>query len=140
MPFVRDALTGLYCHSKVDHGVGQLDKVLFTGGTIKRGGSLYFTCIVEYPTELEAFLPSELTKRTDRTGSAIAPFSDGKGRFEADSLEHAEETEAAVKALLQTAYRDLQEMQRRTELWTGVREFALHQDAKAVESLPSLAD
>ena len=111
---------------------------MFTGGTITRGGSLYFTCIVEYPVELDAFLPSELTKRIDKTGSAIAPFSDGKGRFEAASLEHAEETESEIKALLQTAYRDLQEMQRRTELWAGVREFTLHQEA--VESLPDLAD
>ena len=82
--------------------------------------------------------PEELTKRIDRAGSAIAPFSDGKGRFEADSLEHAEETEAEIKALLQDAYRDLQEMQRRTELWTGVREFAL--DQEAIEILPSLSD
>ena len=118
--------------------MGLLEKVLFTGGTITRGGSLYFTCIVEYPTELDAFLPSELTKRIDRAGSAIAPFSDGKGRFEADSLEHAEETEAEIKALLQCAYRDLHEMQRRMELWTGVREFALEE--KAVEGLANLAD
>ena len=115
-----------------------LERVLFTGGTITRGGSLHFTCIVEYPTELDAFLPSELTKRTDRAGSAIAPFSDGKGRFEADSLEHAEETESEIKALLRDAYRDLQEMQRRTELWTGVREFALVQEA--VDILPNLSD
>ena len=115
-----------------------LERVLFTGGTITRGGSLYFTCIVEYPTELDAFLPSELTKRIDRAGSAIAPFSDGKGRFEADSLEHAEETEAEIKALLQGAYRDLQEMQRRMGLWTGVREVALEE--KAVEGLANLAD
>ena len=116
--------------------VGLLDKVLFRGGTITRGGSRYFTCIVEYPVELDAFLPSGLTKRIDKTGSAIAPFCDGKGRFEADSLEHAEETEAEIKALLQTAYRELQEMQRRTERWTCVREFALHQEA--AEILPSL--
>ena len=111
---------------------------MFTGGTITRGGSLYFTCIVEYPVELDAFLPSELTKRIDKEGSAIAPFSDGKGRFEADSLDHAEATEAEIKAMLQVAYSDLKEMQRRSELWTGVREFALQQEA--LESLPSLSD
>ena len=115
-----------------------MEKVLFTGGTITRGGSLYFTCVVEYPAELDAFLPPDLTKRVDRAGSAIAPFSDGKGRFEADSLEHAEETEAEIKALLRDAYRDLQEMQRRTELWTGVREFAL--DKEGIDILPSLSD
>ena len=117
-----------------------MDRVLFSGGTVTRGGSLYFTCVVEYPTELDAFLPSELTNRIDRPGSAIAPFSDGKGRFEAASLEHAEETETEIGALLQTAYRDLQEMQKRTEMWTGIREFALHQEDEAVERLPSLAD
>ena len=127
---------GLYCYSIVDYRVDLLDKVLITGGTITRGGSLYFTCIVEYPTELDAFLPSELTKRIDKAGSAIASFSDGKVRFLADSLEHAEETEAGIQALLQMAYRDLQQMQRRTELWTGVREFALRQEA--VKILPSL--
>ena len=138
MPLARDAFNGLYCHSIVDYRVEMLDKVLFTGGTITRGGSLYFTCVVEYPAELDAFLPSELTKRIDKTGSATAPFSDGKGRFEADSLEHAEATEAEIKSLLQSAYGDLQEMQRRAELWTGVRELDLEE--KAVESLPNLAD
>ena len=136
--FAGDVLTGLYCRSNVDRGVGILDKVLFTGGTVSRGDSLYFTCIVEYPAELDAFLPSELTNRIDRAGSAIAPFSDGKGQFVADSLKHAEETEADIGALLQTALRDLQEMQRRTELWTGVREFAL--DKEGIDILPSLSD
>ena len=140
MPVARDALAGLYFRLEADHGVGILDRVLFSGSTVTRGGSLFFTCVVEYPAALDAFLPSELTNRMDRAGSAIAPFSDGKGRFEADSLEHAEETETEIGALLQTAYRDLQEMQRRTELWTGVREFALHQEEEAVERLPSLAD
>ncbi len=112
-----------------------MDKVLFTGGTITRGGSLYFTCIVEYPTELDEFLPSELTNRIDRAGSAIAPFSDGKGHFEADSLKHAEETEADIGALLQTAHRDLQEIRRRTAQWTGVKGLALHQNEEAVETL-----
>ena len=135
MPFVRDALAGLYFPSNADYGVGTLDKVLFTGGTVTRSGSLYFTCTVEYPAELDAFLPSELTNRIDRAGSAIAPFSDGKGQFEADSLRHAEETEADIGALLQTAYRDLQEMQRRTALWTGVKGLALHQEEEAIESL-----
>ena len=112
-----------------------MERVLFTGGTITRGGSLYFTCIVEYPTELDAFLPSELTNRIDRAGSAIAPFSDGKGRFEADSLEHEEETETEIGALLQTAYRDLQEMRRRTALWTGVKELVLQQEVEGVDNL-----
>lgn len=105
-----------------------MDGLLFIRGTTTRSGSLYFTCMVEYPTELDAFLPSELTKGIDRTGSAILPFSDGKGGFEADSQEHAEETEAEIGTQLQAAHKDLQEMRRRTALWTGVKEFALHQE------------
>ncbi|MCI0787266.1 MAG: hypothetical protein J4O09_13235, partial [Chloroflexi bacterium] len=88
--------------------------------------------MVEYPAELDAVLPSELTKQIDRVGSAILPFSDGKGHFEADSLEHAEETEAEIGTLLQTAHRDLQEMRRRIALWTGVKELALHQKKEGV--------
>ena len=115
-----------------------MDGVLFIRGRTPRGGSLYFTCMVEYPAELDAVLPSELTKRIDRVGSAIFPFSDGKGHFEADSLEHAEETEAEIGTLLQTADRDLQEMRRRIALWTGVKELALHQKKEGVENLPQL--
>ena len=120
--------------------MGLMENVLFTGGTVTRSGSLYFTCLVEYPAEIEAFLPRELTRRVDRAGSAISPFSDGKGRFEADSLEHAEETEAEIRALLQTAYGNMQEMQKRTAMWTGVREFVLRSEEASVENLPSLAD
>ena len=105
-------------------------------GRIPRDGSLFFTCMVEYPTELDAFLPLELTKRTDKIGSTIFPFSDGKGGFESDSLEHAEETEAEIGTLLQTAHRDLQEMRRRIALWTGVKELVLHQEETAVDNLP----
>ena len=113
-----------------------MDGVLFIRGTTTRGSALYFTCMVEYPTQLDGFLPSELTKQIDRAGSAILPFSDGKGRFEADSLDHAEETEAEIGTLLQTAHRDLQEMRRLTALWTGVREPALHQEVEVVENPP----
>ena len=112
-----------------------MDGVLFIRGTATKGDSLYFTCMVEYPAELDAFLPSELTKRIERAGSAISPFSEGKGRFETDSIEHAEETEAEIGTLLQTAYRDLQKMRRRTALWTGVKELALHQEGEAIENL-----
>ncbi len=115
-----------------------MDGVLFLRGTTTKGDSLYFTCMVEYPTQLDAFLPVELTKQIDRVGSAISPFSDGRGRFETDSIDHAEETEAEIGTLLQTAYQDLQEMRRRTALWTGVKELALHQEEEAVENLPPL--
>ena len=112
-----------------------MDGVLFIRGTTTKGDCLYFTCLIEYPTQLDVFLPSQLTKRIDRAGSAILPFSDGKGRFETDSLEHAEETEAEIESLLQTAYTDLQEMRRRTALWTGVKELALHPEEEAVGNL-----
>ena len=115
-----------------------MDGVLFIRGTTTKGDTLSFTCMVEYPAQLDAFLPSELTGRIDRAGSTISPFSDGKGRFETDSLEHAEATEAEIGTLLQTAYRDLQEMRRRTALWTGVKKLALHQEEEAVENLPPL--
>ena len=115
-----------------------MDGVLFIRGTTTRGSSLYFTCIVEYPTQLDGFLPSELTKQIDRVGSAILPFSDGKGRFEADSPEHAEEMETEIGSLLQTAHSNLQEMRRRAALWTGVKELALHQEREVVENLPQL--
>ena len=115
-----------------------MDGVLFIRGTTTKGDTLSFTCTVEYPTQLDAFLPSELTERIDRAGSEILHFSDGKGRFEADSLEHAEETEAEIGTLLQTAHRDLQEMRRRTALWTGVKELALRQEEEALENLPPL--
>ena len=112
-----------------------MDGVLFIRGRTPRGGSLYFTCMVEYPPQLDAFLPSQLTECPDRASLAILPFTDGKGRFETDSLEHAEETEAEIGILLQTAYEDLQEMRRRAALWTGVKELALHQEEEAVENL-----
>ena len=113
-----------------------LDRILFSGGTVSRGDSTHFTCIVEYPAELDAFLPSELSKRIERAGSVIAPFSDGKVQFVADTLKHAEETKADISALLQTAHRHLQEMRKRTELWTGVKGLALRQEEEAIESLP----
>ena len=112
-----------------------MDGVLFIRSRTPRGGSLYFTCIVEYPNELDAVLPSELTRRVIRAGSAISPFSDGTGRFETASIEHAEKTEAEIGTLLQTAYKDLQEMRRRIALWTGVKELALRQEEQPVENL-----
>ncbi len=115
-----------------------MDGVLFIRGTTTKGDTLSFTCMVEYPSQLDAFSPSELTERIDRVGSTISPFSDGKGRFETDCLEHAETMEAEIGTLLQTAYRDLQEMRRRTALWTGVKKLALHQEEEAVENLPPL--
>ena len=115
-----------------------MDGVLFIRGTTTKGDTLSFTCMVEYPSQLDAFLPSELTERIDRAGSTISPFSDGKGRFETDCLENAETMEAEIGTLLQTAYRDLQEMRRRTALWTGVKKLALHQEEEAVENLPPL--
>ena len=114
-----------------------MDGLLFTGGTVKRGDTLYFTCHVKYPPNLDPFLPSQLTMRTDGPGTSIAPFRDGKGQFEADSLEHAEEAEAEIKALLATAHVDMLEMQHRIEQWSGVRGFSLNEEEdEAVESLP----
>ena len=112
-----------------------MDDIVFTGDTTRREDSLKFTCIVQYSTELEYFLPSELTKPIDRKGSAISPFNCGKGSFEADSLALAEETEAEIRALLQSAYRAFLETQKGIDLWTGAREFPLHQEGEKVESL-----
>ena len=110
--------------------------VVFTGDTTRREDILYFTCIVQYSTELDYFLPSELTRPIDREGSAITPFSGGKGGFEAASLALAEETEAEIRALLQSAYRDFHKTQRGIDLWTGARDFALREEEETVQSLP----
>ncbi len=115
-----------------------MDEVLFSGDTVKKGDTLYFTCTVKYPSELDPFLPSQLTMRTDGPGASIAPFSNGKGQFDADSLEHAEETEAEIKALLETAYGDMFDMQNRIQKWSGSRKFSLSHEEEAVEILPAL--
>ena len=125
-----------FCNQIVDFEVRGMEGIQFTGGTIKRGDLLRFTCSVKYPAALDPFLSSELTMLSDRSGSLITPFSDGKGRFEADSLENAEETEAEIKALLQSAYRGLLDLEKRVEMWTGIRESALHTEENAVVSPP----
>ncbi|MFQ6030056.1 MAG: hypothetical protein ACE5Q6_21495 [Dehalococcoidia bacterium] len=99
--------------------------IKFTGGTASNGGLLKFKCLVEYPTELDTYLPADLKKQTDGKGTTILPFSDGRGNFEADSLLQAEAVEAEIKGKLQTAYHNLLEGRKRIQQWTGVREFDL---------------
>jgi hypothetical protein len=99
--------------------------IKFTGGTTSVGGMLKFKCLVEYPVELDPYLPGDLRKQTDGKGATILPFSDGRGNFEADSLLQAEAVEAEVNGKLQIAYNNLLEGRKRIQQWTGVREFHL---------------
>ena len=99
--------------------------VKFTGGTTSVGGALKFKCLVEYPVELDPYLPGDLKKQTDGKGATITPFGDGRGSFEADSLLQAEAVEGEVKSKLQTAYNNLLEGRKRIQQWTGVREVHL---------------
>ena len=117
-----------------------MDGLLFTGGTVKKGDVLYCTCHVKYPSELDSFLPSHLTMRTDGPWVSIEAFSGGEGSFEADSLEHAEETESEIKTVLETAYNDMLGMQWRIDQWSGVREYSLAPEEKSVPESTRQAD
>ena len=99
--------------------------IKFTGGTANTGGLMKYKCLVEYPTELDGYLPPDLKKQTDNKGTTIMPFNDGRGNFEADSLLQAEAVEVEIKGKLQAAYNNLLEGRKRIQQWTGIREFEL---------------
>ena len=102
-------------------------RVRFTGKTTPSGNALSFSCKVEYLSELDPFLPTELKRQRDLDGfeAMVLPFREGRGGFVASSLAQAEALEAEIEAALQTAYQDLLDWRKRIEQWTGTREHEL---------------
>ena len=101
--------------------------VRFTGNTTTAGGALPFSCKVEYLSNLDPFLPTEMKRQRDLDDyeATVSPFNEGRGGFAASSLEHAEALEAEIEATFQTAYQALLEWRKRIEQWTGTREYDL---------------
>ena len=101
--------------------------VRFMGSTKNVGDSVVFSCVVEYSSNLDPFLPQDLKKQTDFDGveTTVSPFERGRGRFTSNSIEQALTVEAEIKAKLQTAYQALLERQELIAKWTGVREYGL---------------
>ena len=102
--------------------------VRFMGSTKNVGDSLVFSCIVEYSSNLDPFLPQDLKKQTDFDGvkATVLPFAGGRGGFTSSSIERAVRVEAEIKAKLQTAYQALLEHRELIAKWTGAREYGLH--------------
>ncbi len=101
--------------------------VKFTGNTKTVGDSLVFSCVVEYPSILDPFLPQDLKKLTDfdDTTTTVSPFADGRGAFTSCSIERAVVLEAEINAKLQTAYQELIDHRELIAKWTGAREYSL---------------
>jgi len=102
--------------------------VRFMGSTKNVGDSLVFSCVVEYSSNLDPFLPQDLKKQTDFDGAktTVSPFEGGRGSFTSSSIERAVTVEAEIKAKLQTAYHALLEHRDLIGRWTGAREYGLH--------------
>ena len=101
--------------------------VKFTGSTKTVGGYLTYSCLVEYPSNIDPFLPDDLKKQTDCDGikTTVLPFQGGRGSFSSSSIEPALRVEAEIKDKLQTAYQALLRQQELVERWTGAREYGL---------------
>jgi len=117
--------------------------VRFMGSTKNVGDSLVFSCVVEYSTNLDPFLPQDLKKQTDFDGvkTTVSPFEEGHGSFISSSIERAVTVEAEIKAKLQIAYQALVERRELIAKWTGAREYGLHlitSEGNHVESMASL--
>ncbi len=101
--------------------------VRFLGSTKNVGDSVVFSCVVEYSSNLDPFLPQDLKKQTDFDGveTTVSPFERGRGSFTSKTIEQAVTVEAEIKAKLQTAYQALVEHRELTAKWTGAREYGL---------------
>ena len=101
--------------------------VRFMGSTKNVGESIVFSCVVEYSSNLDPFLPQDLKKQTDFDGvkTTVSPFLEGRGSFTTSSIERAVTVEAEIKAKLQIAYRALVERRVLIGKWTGAREYGL---------------
>ena len=101
--------------------------VRFTGNTKTAGDSLVFSCVVEYQSILDPFLPQDLKKLTDfdDNTTTVSSFADGRGTFTSCSIERAVELEAEINAKLQTAYQALVDHRELIAKWTGAREYSL---------------
>lgn len=99
--------------------------IKFKADTTNAGGVLKFNCKIDYPSNLDPFLPAELKKQTDWKGAVIMPFSGGQGAFSATNLEQAESLETEVKTKIQGAYEGMLDWQRRVGQWAGTREYDL---------------
>ena len=110
--------------------------VRFMGSTKNVGDSVVFSCVVEYSSNLDPFLPQDLKKQTDFDGveTTVSPFERGRGRFASNSIEQALTVEAEIKAKLQTAYLALLERQELVARWTGARDYGL--DLISSEGIP----
>ena len=99
--------------------------VRFMGSTKNVGNSLVFTCVVEYSSILDPFLPQDLKKQTDYDGfgTTVSPFERGCGSFTSNSIEQAVTVEAEINAKLQIAYQALLEHRELIAKWTGAREY-----------------
>ena len=95
--------------------------VRFLGSTKNVGDSVVFSCVVEYSSNLDPFLPQDLKKQTDFDGveTTVSPFERGRGSFTSKTIEQALTVEAEIKAKLQTAYLALLERQELIARWTG---------------------
>ena len=101
--------------------------VKFTGSTKNAGGYLTFSCVVEYPSNIDPFLPDDLKKQTDYDGvqTTVMPFQQGRGGFTSGSIEPALRVEVEIKEKLQIAYQALLKHQELVARWTGAREYGL---------------
>ncbi len=110
--------------------------VRFMGSTKNVGDSLVFSCVVEYSSNLDPFLPQDLKKQTDFDGveTTVSPFERGRGSFTSKTIEQAVTVEAEIKAKLQTAYLALLERQEAIAKWTGARDYGL--DLSRSEGIP----
>ena len=99
--------------------------VRFMGSTKNVGNSVVFTCVVEYSSNLDPFLPQDLKMLTDFDGfeTTVWPFERGRGSFTSNSIEQAAAMEAELKAKLQIAHQALLEHRELIAKWTGAREY-----------------
>ncbi|MCI0825590.1 MAG: hypothetical protein J4N90_12640 [Chloroflexi bacterium] len=136
--------------------------VRFMRSTKNVGDTVVFSCVVEYSSNLDPFLPQDLKKQTDfpphrnhwsgvqgdvvvgranGVKSTVSPFENGRGSFTSSSIERAVTVEAEIKAKLQTAYQALVERRELTAKWTGARDYGLDlisSEANHEESMASL--
>ena len=101
--------------------------VKFTGSTKNVGGYLTFSCLVEYSSNIDPFLPDDLKRQTDFDGvnTTVLPFEGGRGVFTSSTIEPALRVEAEIKVKLQTAYQALLKHRQLIERWTGAREYGI---------------
>ena len=101
--------------------------VKFTGTTKNVGGYLTFSCLVEYSSNIDPFLPDDLKRQTDFDGvnTTVLPFEGGRGVFTSSSIEPALRVEAEIRVKLQTAYQALLKHRELIERWTGAREYGI---------------